>query len=857
MTLNRRDMLKIGGLGAIGATGIWGAGSAGLGGSVLARTASELATADFPTPFTTPFVTPPVLRPAHWEYNEAGKLIRQHFHLTPQQTTVKILPRLTTQLWGYNGLVPGPTIKMQRGVESVVRVRNALPALHPLFGHEFTTSTHLHGSASLPQYDGYADDVTPPGFYKDYYYPNYQPARTIWYHDHAVHNTAQNVYSGLVAQYHIHDPQEKKLLPQGKFDVPLTVMDAMFAANGELAYDDESHSGLYGDVILVNGRPWPTMRVQKRVYRFRFLTASVSRSYRFHLSTGDPMHVVATDGGLMPQAQSVTQWRQGSAERYEVLIDFRHYSPGQRVVLENLSNDNNRDYDHTNKVMAFEVLDDSFGEGVVDKSDPTWNRIPTQVQNSHAMGLSAADAVTTRHLRFERQGGEWTIDGDTWADVVSSSYQKVLANPGLGDIELWTIENSSGGWFHPVHIHLIDFRILNRNGQPALPHELGPKDVVYLGENETVQVVAQFGDPNRPKTRGRYMVHCHNLVHEDHDMMAQFSVGYVAGAIDENDPIQADPCDFDDLPAERGVAPGNSRAPESRALVEAVEVFCFDPDDDGGDLVTGYRIRGYIGAVLVQDFTVNDEHLHVLQDLDSESTYTFTSAGVNETGEGPQSPRSIPATPLALGAELAPAAPVIERARTKDNSVELKWEPPEDPEGSITGFQVRVLDGSTGRPIGGLRRASAEADEMMVSALAPGRSYRFQVRAINGAGPGPFSGRSNLVTLAAPDRIRPGVVAIRPALNARNVRRGANVTARFTERVEGVNRRSVILRRANGRRVAARISYNPRTGRVTINPRRRLAPNTEYTVRFTRGIRDAAGNRLVPAAWSFTTGRRN
>ncbi|MGH8966554.1 MAG: multicopper oxidase family protein, partial [Actinomycetes bacterium] len=374
--LRRRDVLKIGGLGVAGAVGIWGTGNSG---TVLARTASALAPEDFPVPFANPFVRPPVLRPSHWEYNEAGKLAKQYFHLTAKETTVKILPRLTTRMWGYNGIVPGPTIKVDRGVETVVRVRNSLPAVHPLFGHEFTTSTHLHGSASLPQYDGYASDVTPPAFFKDYQYPNFQPARTLWYHDHAVHNTAKNVYTGLIAQYHIHDAHERNLLPQGEFDVPLVISDAMFAANGELGYDDESQSGLWGDVLLVNGRPWPAMRVQKRVYRFRFLAATPSRSFRFRLSTGDPMHVVATDGGLMPRTQAVAQFRQGSAERYEVLIDFRHYQSGQRIILENLSNENNRDYDHTNTVMAFDVMDDTFGDGVVDRSDPTWNRIPTDL----------------------------------------------------------------------------------------------------------------------------------------------------------------------------------------------------------------------------------------------------------------------------------------------------------------------------------------------------------------------------------------------------------------------------------------------------------------------------------------------
>lgn len=96
-----------------------------------------------------------------------------------------------------------------------LRVRNALPALNPLPGETFQSSTHLHGSASLPQFDGYANDVAQVGDYKTYEYPDYQGARTLWYHDHAVHRTAQNVYSGLAAQFHLHDQAERAQLPQG------------------------------------------------------------------------------------------------------------------------------------------------------------------------------------------------------------------------------------------------------------------------------------------------------------------------------------------------------------------------------------------------------------------------------------------------------------------------------------------------------------------------------------------------------------------------------------------------------------------------------------------------------------------
>ena len=533
MQPTRRDVLKLGGLGALGVTG---AAMLPFGAELGAKSASALAEGRL-QPFRTRFTRPKLARPVRSRRDVNGQWV-DVYELTMKRGRAQVLPGLTTTVFGYDGQVPGPTVKVRRGRRSVIRFRNHLPALHPTLGHEFTTSVHLHGSGSLPQFDGYASDVTPPGFFKDYEYPNFQPARTLWYHDHGVHHTAQNAYGGLYAQYQMHDAAELDLLPQGEFDVPLTVVDAMFGVDGNLAYDDNTHSGLWGDVITVNGKAWPVMKVKRRVYRFRVLNASISRSYRFALDTGDPVTVVATDGGLMPRARQVSEWRHGNAERYEVLIDFRKYRPGQRVVLRNLSNPNNHDFDHTDKVMAFDVTDAPFS-----RRDGTWNRIPDTLAGSDVMRLTEADATRTRRLSLERKHGGWTINGSTWEDVIDSEFQSVLANPRLGATEVWEIENRSGGWYHPLHIHLIDFKVLSRNGRAPFDWERGPKDVVYVGENETVRVAMTFG-PHR----GRYMVHCHNLPHEDHDMMGQFAVGWTPGNADPNDPILAAPCRVDNLP---------------------------------------------------------------------------------------------------------------------------------------------------------------------------------------------------------------------------------------------------------------------------------------------------------------------
>jgi spore coat protein A, manganese oxidase len=173
---------------------------------------------------------------------------------------------------------------------------------------------------------------------------------------------------------------------------------------------------------------------------------------------------------------------------------------------------------------------------VADPFDTANNAVPDLLfPGQPAMVVSEVDAVRTRRFEFFKTNGRWTINGTTWDDVVASGFTKVLADPVANDVEIWELSNPHGGWHHPAHIHLIDFRILSRNGLPPLPHERGAKDVVFLGENETVRLLIKFEGG-----RGKYMIHCHNLVHEDHDMMGQFEVRDAVSP--GHDPLLADPC---------------------------------------------------------------------------------------------------------------------------------------------------------------------------------------------------------------------------------------------------------------------------------------------------------------------------
>src|SRR3712207_4677769 len=206
----------------------------------------------------------------------------------------------------------------------------------------------------------------------------------------------------------------------------------MFARNGQLMWDDDGESGLYGDVILVNGVPWPTMKVEPRKYRFRVLNGSLARGYTLRLSNGKPFQVIATDGGFMRKPQTVTTLTIGMAERYEIVIDFAGLA-GQKVQLLNGGVKNARDYTHTGKVMQFTV-----GSTVTSMEG---NSVPADFGIGHsAMDLTPAMATATRRMELERTNGMWVINGETWEDVVKENYNHVFANPAPNAVEIWEVK---------------------------------------------------------------------------------------------------------------------------------------------------------------------------------------------------------------------------------------------------------------------------------------------------------------------------------------------------------------------------------------------------------------------------------
>ena len=441
--------------------------------------------------------------------------------------------------WGFDGVLPGPMFRTRYGEPHFTRIHNDLPAQNLGFGIN-QISTHMHNLHSPSESDGNPLFWNYSGHYYDYHYPNVyagvnqyggignpdEALGTLWYHDHKLDFTAQNVYAGLAGMNSIYDAwgayadpnmgdygDETKgwRLPCGdnyEFDVGLVFHDRQFDPNGVDFFPLTCFDGAIGDKMTVNGKIQPYMPVKRRKYRFRMLAMGPSRTYYWALNNGAPFVVVANDGNLFPAPVVVKGFWQTTAERFDVIMDFSQYAPGTEIILYNRAEQVNG-RGPTGKLLSpgfatlkFIVTSDAFG---TDES-----RIPAKLRPLPDINQPVAK---TRTWKFDRSGGEWTVNGQPYnRDVIGATIPE-------GSAEKWSIINGGGSWLHPVHIHYEEHRYLSYNGTTPEPLARARKDVIRLDANAKCEIYMRFRD-----YKGIYPMHCHNVVHEDHAMMVMWKI---------------------------------------------------------------------------------------------------------------------------------------------------------------------------------------------------------------------------------------------------------------------------------------------------------------------------------------------
>jgi len=490
------------------------------------------------------------------------EIMRQlHPHLPP------------TPIWAYDdgsGLSGqagsfGMAIVAETGTPLDVTYTHDLPETYPDWipvdtrltplGDEVRVITHLHGAFVAGDSDG-NPAITPNGFglaeTQTVSYPNEQPATLLWFHDHALGATRLNVFAGLAGAYIIRDEFDTGGepnpigIPGGAYEIPLVIQDRQLNPDGTFLYptsdiEDVIWIGEYfGDVMLVNGKVWPFLNVEPRMYRFRILNACNSRILNLEIA-GVTFWQIGAEGGMWDVPVPVRNMVLAPAERADVIVDFSRFAGGRLPMMNHkphrpVSNP----APQLPQVMQFRV-----GRTV---TNPGPSVIPSSLPGRAA---NLGDPVTTRYITLNEVAPE-TPD---WLLNVSALHfeDEVTETPQVGTIEDWVLINMTEDT-HPIHVHLVQFQVVGRtafdeeayeaayggpNGvpggidptpfatgpmQPPYPTERGFKDTVMANPGEFTTIRARYDLPDGVSAPQTYVYHCHILEHEDNDMMRPFTV---------------------------------------------------------------------------------------------------------------------------------------------------------------------------------------------------------------------------------------------------------------------------------------------------------------------------------------------
>ena len=493
-----------------------------------------------------------------------------------------------TYVWGFNGKYPAPTVLNVYGHPTVVRFRNNLPLVTSTFGrNEITIHLHNghHGSESDGFAGdffgvGFWKDNLYPNCYAglDVFGGNGDPKEkmgSFWFHDHRAEFTLNNNVLGLNGMFIVYDPTDpghefntpgSLRLPgyYGITDFPLILADRRFCATANGRTEMVNAAG--GDKFLINGKIQPKMTVRRRKYRFRILNTGPTTVHTLNLvnpdgSTGTmtciatdanflehPLRINATDGAGNSNATTAPIVAGGLkvavAERYDIIIDFSQYAAGDKVYLREAAAQGTINpspdplppgLNIANVVLQFNVVNTEWW------FPPDTPPIPSTLCTYPTLPPPNADfewqfvrdpacpagttPVPPRLFRVRRQG-----DGPLGCAFDAEHPAHAILR---GTCERWLINNNVGGsaWAHPVHIHFEEFRTLERlvNGVvvgrlndptlPLAPLFTGRKDVNFVEATQGARIQMQFRDYN-----GRYLIHCHNMAHEDAFMMVRWDI---------------------------------------------------------------------------------------------------------------------------------------------------------------------------------------------------------------------------------------------------------------------------------------------------------------------------------------------
>jgi len=430
--------------------------------------------------------------------------------LVATPATGVVWPGRSTPLLTLGGSYPSPTLRARRGDVFELRLENRLAE---------ATNVHWHGLTAPAEADGYPTDVVLPGGTRQYRFQIAERAGTYWYHPHPDGRTGAQVYGGMAGFFIVEDDDERALaLPAGEQDVPLLLQDRRRTADGSFRYAPtpmDLMAGYLGDASLVNGTPDAELSVAATLYRFRLLNGSNARIFRVAFDDARAFQVIAGDGGLLERPVAATELFLGPAERVEILVDFSRDLVGRSLRLVSLPFASRGGMgpgmgmgSASTQGAAFSLL-----RLAVQRPGPE-ARVPAELVPFQRLDPGRAEVRRTfvMDMRMPPFAGAFTINGRSF------DAGRVDVRVERGVVEAWQVVNASSEP-HPFHVHATQFRVVSRSSGPLGPHERGLKDTVLVWPGETVELALRF-----EHYAGLYVLHCHNLEHEDAGMMLNLEV---------------------------------------------------------------------------------------------------------------------------------------------------------------------------------------------------------------------------------------------------------------------------------------------------------------------------------------------
>ena len=419
--------------------------------------------------------------------------------LTASKERISLKPGFETDVYAYNGHVPGPLLEASEGDSVIIHFKNDLPE---------ETTVHWHGIHLPFVMDGSPFHPVEPGETFTYTFRIHEgTAGTYWYHPHPHHRTAWQVGMGLYGGIIIRDPDDP--LPDSLTEHLLILSDNRFDEDDQIEFAEpdsrqervDDMNGREGNVLFVNDEIMPELSIQSgETQRWRIVNASGARIYRLALE-GHTFTHIGSDGGLFEHPKEVDEIILSNGERVELLVHGSD-DPGSKVTLQDLPYDRYMpmwrpsDWDKTNDLLTLRYTDEHPVQEPFEVPE-TLRKIPE---------LNIDDATETRVMRMSNG----KINSKTM------DMNRVDETAELGATEIWDIRNLVG-MDHPFHLHGFQFQVFERNGEPVSQRKW--EDTVNVPGFESARFIVRYD--NYP---GKWMFHCHILDHEDQGMMGVLEV---------------------------------------------------------------------------------------------------------------------------------------------------------------------------------------------------------------------------------------------------------------------------------------------------------------------------------------------